>query len=365
MAQIKSKWTVGLIAVCVLGISLWNCFKPDNEISVSERRKLKQFPTLSVQTVLNGDFMEDFESYAADQFLMRDEFRTLKAVLSNTVFRQSDQNGMYIANGYAVDMEYPMNEASISYAAQRFRNLYERYMEGTDVSIYGVIVPDKNYFLAKESGHLSMDYDAFCDALYKQADFINDIDVRALLSVDDYYRTDPHWKQESLKEVAAAIAKGMGVSVDTDYEEVIMDVPFYGAYHRQIALPLKADTLVYLTNESLKACRGFNYETMCETTVYDMEKAYGQDAYEMFLGGSVSLLTIENPSAESTKELIIFRDSFGSSLAPLLTEAYSKITMVDIRYIQSEKLGQLIDFDNQDVLFLYSTSVLNHSNTLK
>jgi hypothetical protein len=109
----------------------------------------------------------------------------------------------------------------------------------------------------------------------------------------------------------------------------------------------------------------YNYETNEESSIYDMSLAYGTDAYEIFLSGSVSLLSIENPSAQTDRELIIFRDSFGSSLAPLLIEGYAKITLVDIRYVQSRQLSQFIDFDHQDVLFLYSTLLLNHSNTLK
>ena len=62
---------------------------------------------------------------------------------------------------------------------------------------------------------------------------------------------------------------------------------------------------------------------------------------------------------------MIFRDSFGSSLAPLLIEDYAKITLVDIRYIQSGFLGQFIEFDGQDVLFIYGTTILNDSSLLK
>ena len=61
----------------------------------------------------------------------------------------------------------------------------------------------------------------------------------------------------------------------------------------------------------------------------------------------------------------MFRDSFGSSLVPLLAEGYARITLVDIRYIASERLGTWLTFSDQDVLFLYSTPVLNNSETLK
>ena len=102
-----------------------------------------------------------------------------------------------------------------------------------------------------------------------------------------------------------------------------------------------------------------------ENKIYDMEKTTGNDMYEIFLGGSKSLISIENPNAKTDRELVMFRDSFGSSIAPLLAEDYAKITLVDIRYLPVERIGNYIDFKDQDVLFLYSTSVLNHSETLK
>ena len=83
------------------------------------------------------------------------------------------------------------------------------------------------------------------------------------------------------------------------------------------------------------------------------------DPYEFFLSGPISLLTMENPATEGSRELILFRDSFGSSIAPLLLDGYSKITLVDIRYIHPDLLGKFIDFQGCDVLFLYSSLVLN------
>ncbi len=85
----------------------------------------------------------------------------------------------------------------------------------------------------------------------------------------------------------------------------------------------------------------------------------------MYLSGARALLTIENPEAKTDRELIIFRDSFGSSLAPLLVQGYAKVTLVDIRYLRADMLDQVMDFYGQDVLFLYSTLVLNNSSGIK
>jgi hypothetical protein len=128
---------------------------------------------------------------------------------------------------------------------------------------------------------------------------------------------------------------------------------------------MPADTLVYLTNEIIESCTVYNLETGKTTGVYNFDALAGSDPYDVFLSGAAAFLTVNNPNAATEKELIIFRDSFGSSITPLLLEAYSRVTIVDIRYIHSSLLDQLIDFSGQDVLFLYCTSVLNNSSMLK
>ena len=138
-------------------------------------------------------------------------------------------------------------------------------------------------------------------------------------------------------------------------------------YYGQAALPVKPDTLHYLNSEILETCKVTSYDTgkPVETVIYNMDKATGKDAYEIFLSGTSALQVIENPYVSNGKELIVFRDSFGSSLIPLLVDDYWKITVIDIRYVQSNVLGNFVDFQGQDTLFLYSTVVLNNSMSLR
>lgn len=352
-------------AVCIYGLSLWGIIKPDGTYSYSERRGLKEFPKLSVQTLQSGRFMEEFEKYTLDQFPMRDTMRTIKAVGNYYLFGRKDNNGLYLADGYLSKLEYPLNEASLEYAAQCFGELNKKYLEGKVNAVYGVIVPDKNYFLAAKNGYPSLDYDRFYELLEDKLEFIDFIDVRDLLSIDDYYNTDTHWRQEKIVDVAQEIASQMGVALTGEYEKKQLDTPFHGVYYGQAALPLEPETLYYLENDAIKNSTVYDYESGKTGAVYDMEKAAGNDLYETFLSGSRSLLVIDNPSATTDRELIVFRDSFGSSITPLFIEAYSKITLVDIRYLSPSYLGRFIDFDGQDVLFLYSTLVLNNSDTLR
>ena len=52
-------------------------------------------------------------------------------------------------------------------------------------------------------------------------------------------------------------------------------------------------------------------------------------------------------------------------MIPLIIRDYAKVTVVDIRYVASNMLSSFVDFHGQDVLFLYSTLILNSSSVLK
>lgn len=363
--KIKNIVSVLLVAVFILGFSVWSILLPDAEESTSERRHLAQFPAVSADSILSGKFMTDFEDWSLDQFPLRDQFRTLKAFTAFYLLRQKDNNDIYVVDGQAAKLDYPMHADSLDYAASRFAWIYENLLKDADTRVWLSVVPDKNYFLAAENGYPAMDYAAFIAALRKQMPYADYVDILDALSIDDYYTTDAHWRQEKLSAVAAKLADALGITVETDYDAVTSDVPFYGVYYGQSALPLPADTLVYLTNETLQNCRVYDYETGGYIPVYDTGMLSGKDPYQVFLSGSKSMLTIENPAATNDRELILFRDSFGSSIAPLLASGYAKITLVDIRYVSPNMLGRFLDFTGKDVLFLYSTSVLNSSETMK
>ena len=349
----------------ILVLALW-CLPP-KQMSEAERRPLEQKPALSGKDLLSGSFMKDFEDYTLDQFPMRDTFRSLKARFHFGVLNQSDNNDIYLVNGVAVGQEYPLNPDSVSHAADRFQAVYDRYLAQSGGNIYLAVVPDKGYYLAGTSGHLSLDYDEMTRLLAEKLPWAEGIDLTAALSEGDYYRTDTHWRQEKLLEAASVICQAMGAEVprQEDYTPVILDRPFYGVYYGQAALPLAPDALWYLDSALLQDCAVYDYETGKTGQVYDMTKLESKDLYEVFLSGSKSLLRIDNPNAKTDRELIIFRDSFGSAMAPLLVQGYKSVTLVDIRYIQSAMLSRFLEFEGKDVLFLYSTLVLNNSSAIK
>jgi len=337
---------------------------PEKAMSDSERRPLAQFPSVTLDTVVNGKFMKDFETYSLDQFPFRDSFRTVKSLFHQYGLMQQDNNDIYLHDGYAARQEYPLNPDSVNHALERFNHIYEKYL--ADSHVYMAVVPDKGYYLAEEAGQLALDYEALFAMVETGMPWAQHIDLTDSLTAEDYYRTDTHWRQEKLLLAAGTICEAMGVNPPTmeDYTVTALERPFYGVYYGQTALPMEPETMYLMESKLLASCTVYDHETGKTGKVYDRTKLDSRDLYDVYLSGARALLTIET-GANTQRELIVFRDSFGSSMVPLLVQDYAKVTLVDTRYISSDLLDQFIDFHGQDVLFLYSTLILNSSSAIK
>ena len=360
------------MALFIFGFSLLCLFLPKSEFLDSERRPAAAFPELSIESIMKDgvDYVDSFmkkfdDNYAPDNFPFRDFFRSLKAFVNTNIFGQKDKDGVFVVGDYAAEMQETIDQGSIDHAVERLTFIYQKYLESKGIKPYISIIPDKGYFLAEQNGYLSMDYDQFIEKVLEGLDFATYINIKDSLSIEDYYMSDTHWRQEQLVDIAKILVNGMGGSYNSTYTKNELDVDFHGVYSGRAPKPLKAETIYYLTNANMENIKVFNHEQNKEISLYDMEKGHGKDAYDMFLSGELSKVTITNPNAKTDKELVVFRDSYGSSIAPLLVSGYSKITVVDIRYIQSGFLGSFIDFDNKDILFMYSTTLLNNSMAMR
>ena len=80
MKQLRSRLTISVFAVLLLGGMAAHLLLPDLDLSRAERRKLQQFPEITGEALLSAEFSQDVEDYLLDQFPLRDGFRTLKAI---------------------------------------------------------------------------------------------------------------------------------------------------------------------------------------------------------------------------------------------------------------------------------------------
>lgn len=346
-------------------------FKSPDKISVSERRELALMPEITKDTIRTTEFMSDFEEYVLDQFPFRENFRRLKAKVLFDIFKQKDNHDIYIAEGQASAYKDSISEELILDAAKKFNRLEKQFL--SDMNVYYSIIPDKNYYIAEKNGYPAYDYKEFEKILIGNVEEkLTYIPLWDCLTASDYYSTDTHWKQENLEKVVKRLGEKMGFAKVFDKADYTFSEPsdFYGVFYGQSALPMEADKLVYLENDAIKNAKVSVLDEMTfkmkPTDVYITENLQGDDPYEVFLDGAKALISIENEQASTDKELYIFRDSYGSSLTPLLIEQYKKITVIDLRYISTMALKRVAEMkEGQDALIILCTDVINNSTILK
>ena len=347
--------TAAVFLAVLFGFSLLHLALPDREVSRSERRRLAQLPPLS------SGFSDKLEEYMLDQFPLREQLRTVNSLVRLYGLGQADIHGIYLQGGGAFRMDGPLQEKQVRHAAAVFSAVQEKYFPS--LPAHYVIVPDKN--AKAETSRPRLDTETMRGIVREALPGMTEIDIWDLLSADDYYKTDPHWRQERLLPVAAAICEALGADAPGTFTKKTLS-PFYGAYYGQAALPMAPDTLTYLESADTKAAEVTGPELDGAQPVYRPELLGGTDGCDVFLSGAQAVLTVTSPNVHNGRHLVLFRDSFGSSLAPLLLGSFERITLVDLRYISAARLTDYADLsDATDVLYLCSTAVWNNGGTLR
>ena len=343
----------------IISLFLINVIIKDTDISIAERRKLATMPELTTKSLFDGTYFKKFDSYVTDQFIKRDTFRKVKIDIELST--KGEYNNLYMYDDYIVEEIFPLNTNSINNLTNKINYIKNTYLNNNS-NIYYTIIPDKNYFVNK--GNLKLDYNKLQEMMKNNLTNLNYINIFDKLTLNNYYKTDTHWKQEDLFNVANTIANQMNFDITNNTVENTITT-FKGSYAGRLSVTKDIDTIKTISNPSTLNSSVYNYETKKYTDIYDYTKINSLDKYDIYLSGAVPIIDIINNNTSSDKELIVFRDSYGSSLIPLLIEGYKKITVIDIRYISSKILNKYIDFNDQDVLFMYSILTINNSFSIR
>ena len=116
---------------------------------------------------------------------------------------------VYVSGGYAVSAEAAYDQRSLGYAARKLQQLCGSYLTGNDGHIYLSVIPDKGSFVPAIEGYTPASAQETADALLAQLDFVRYVDIAPGLTLEDYYRTDPHWRQECLVPTAQTLAQAV------------------------------------------------------------------------------------------------------------------------------------------------------------
>ena len=364
---------IGKLFILLLFVfMLVNIAVPDREISEEENRVLETRPSLSMGTVMNGDFMEQWENYQSDQFAGRDFWRSFKVALDRLGGARME-NGVYIGKDGQLmeEIEVPDDgqlEANLS-ALRQFTE------DWPDIRTTVMLIPDAACILSDSLPAFAAVEDQrqlFGVAEQRLGDSVNWVDTVSILNnhTSDklYYKTDHHWTTQAAFYVFRESASSLGIegevgdgfvsyTVSDDFNGVLAAKSGIGLSEKEtidIYAPTQGDDDVVLSyvDEGRKA-----------TSLYDSSKLETRDQYSVFLGGNASVIDIKTVSS-SQKRLLVLKDSFANCFIPFLAPYYREIVVVDPRYCSGTMEDIMDTYRITDALVLYSGNTFFTDNHL-
>ena len=357
----KKLWSivsVALFGFALIAVPIGWFFNAGKTLSASERRYLAELPVLSKQSWKDWSFDDAIESYLADHLPLRDTFVGIHAYVTLLTGRQVSTEVWMDDEGYL--LEGPIKNDP-SETQKRMRRI-ESLADTTGLPTYVLTVPS--------AGHVRRSHlPTTLAALYEDDAILNDIaqtEGVTFVSVLErfekegeswYYRTDHHWTTEG---VYAAYESYMRAA---DREPL----PYEDFYHHTVngytgstrsrsALWLTApDTLTIDEPIDASVTVTFSDSDVVSESLFFYEHLQEYDWYPLFLDGNHPITVIQNNTAAmDAPVLVMVKDSFGNTLAPLLVPSYRTIILIDPRYYHGSVSDLCETYGATELLFCYS-----------
>lgn len=354
----------GLLFIPALAVFLIvNIVKPDREFSNSENRALAQKPKLTVATVVNGKFMEDYEDYKSDQFVGRNFWMSLKTQISY-FGGERESRGVYKGRDHYLleEIKTPDNKAM----RENLEAINSFQEENTDMPIYMCLVPNAANVLSNKLPLFAVtaNQDRLMSEIQKKLDGqIRWVDMKKPLQEhkdeDIYYRTDHHWTTLGAYYGFQAFAKEAGISDKTakKMKPYAVTTSFNGTLSSTSGYELGYEEPIYIyySEKMPEAVLLYVQQQEKKASWYDSSKLEEKDKYAMFLGGNYPLIDISTTS-DVNKRILVVKDSYANCFIPFLASEYQEIVVVDPRYYYGSVKELVENYGIDEILFLYNTN---------
>lgn len=359
-----------LLAMPIL--TLINLPGEDRPFSENENRYLSGFPEISFESYVDKSAMTGFEDWFSDRFFGREAWIKLKNSTErfigktevNGIFTVDDRM-MQVWEGY--DPAFvDKNLAAINKFTEKNAGIPVYFMLApTSQELYSHLLPD-----CTPTGSQS-ELNVYCRENL-ECGFIDIFPVmKSHADEYIYYRTDHHWTSYGAYLAYAEAAKSLGYQPlplsAFDIEHASSD--FRGTlYSKTLDDSITPDIIDYYHNTSdsnLTLTINDGMSVKDYDSLYFREYLDVKDKYSSFMGTNSPVMTITTEENNNGQSILIFKDSYAHAFIPFLTSHYSKITVLDMRYINAS-YNTLVDMEEYDsVLILYNAITFTEDSHIR
>lgn len=198
---------------------------------------------------------------------------------------------------------------------------------------------------------------------------------------DYFFRTDHHWKPETALRAAKVVGDRLreyGIPVDDshydlqDFDVEVLPEYFLGSQGKRATLARTTpdDFSIlhpkFLTKITLNIPEKNIYDTGDFELVYDKEQVercdyYHLNPYAMYGYGDMQVMDIENlMMAPTDKKVLIIKDSFCDTMAPLLSLGIRNLMTLDVRHFTGSVKNYIAVHKPDVVIVMYTGSLSGH-----
>lgn len=133
---------------------------------------------------------------------------------------------------------------------------------------------------------------------------------------------------------------------------------FYGSlYSKSGFRHIRPDGIeLYLPKKEASYKVEYVDEQRTADSLYEMGNLAQKDKYTVFFNGNHALIKITTVHPEGKRKLLVVKDSYANSLLPFLTEHFSEIYVVDLRYYGEDLKALVRQHGIRDMLLLYNVN---------
>ena len=359
-----NKATVVLFVGIVFGFAALLLLLPKNVYSDDENRYLATFPEISLEKVMNGQWMDELEQFVDDQFPARLNWIELKTNIEMALGKK-ESNGVYITDeGHYIESFKQYDEKQLQKNVNAINAFSEQLKEKYGLPLQVMLVPTASTVLSYKLPAYNLELNQY-DEIQKLANENFDlISVNKALEKHKeeyiYYYTDHHWTSlgayysyKAWKKETLPLEAHVSETLSTD---------FLGTLYSKVKVePRNKDTMMahYLEGEQQVE---YNLTGQFNNTFYERSFLNKKDKYSVYFNGNQPVTKIKGYG--SNGKLLIIKDSYANTFAQFAVADYSEVHLIDLRSF-SMPVSQYIDMMQIDeVLLLYNYKNFTEDNHL-
>ncbi len=364
--DIQNKVIAGLFLLAVFGGTAATLTTPKKDFSDRENRALQQFPKVTLQTVMNGEFESDYETYLSDQFPGRDGWIQMKTGTERLIGKQEIKKIYFAADDYLIEshrgsFDTELSRQNIRYLSEFVKEQQENFEEGR---VRVIIAPNAVEILKEKLPENAPDSGerTYLKEIEKSLPGGVWFDTLPVLEKHKdeylYYRTDHHWTTLAAFYTYEAWAEEQGLSPSpiSAYQQEILSDEFKGTIESKVGWKVKPDTILrFVKEERPSYTLDYNHGQEIRDNIYDLSFRDTKDQYSMFFGGNQPIIRSEIKNGSSRK-LLVLKDSYAHCFLPFTFESFSEVDFIDLRYFNESLREFLEQSDYTDLLILYNAS---------